>query len=168
MSAREDPFRDPATRHPMRNRAANLRTKILDFRGFDSSRILILRSGIPMSRGDFPEALNQLILVWVILVGRLKVLRHRPGAYLAAPRWELTCRSRDPCGTRRSTRAGILSMVVQSVSVVFRFAALPFWRCARFFHFLLSVLPFQPERRFENRVLWGHAALMYGNDVHQS
>ena len=28
-------------------------TKILDFRGFDSSRILILRGGIPMSTGNF-------------------------------------------------------------------------------------------------------------------
>ena len=34
---------------------ANLRTKILDFRGFDSSRILIVRGGILMSIGDFPE-----------------------------------------------------------------------------------------------------------------
>ena len=36
--------------------AANLRssTKILDFRGFDSSRILVLRGGILMSIGDFP------------------------------------------------------------------------------------------------------------------
>ena len=35
--------------------AANLPAKILDFRGFDSSRVLILRGGILMSIGDFPE-----------------------------------------------------------------------------------------------------------------
>ena len=33
---------------------ANLRTNSMDFRGFDSSIILILRGGIPMSMGDFP------------------------------------------------------------------------------------------------------------------
>ena len=33
---------------------ANLRTKILDFRGFDSSRILSLMGGIPRPIGDFP------------------------------------------------------------------------------------------------------------------
>ena len=37
------------------SRTANLCTKILDFRGFDSSRILISRGGILMSIGDFPE-----------------------------------------------------------------------------------------------------------------
>ena len=31
---------------------ATLRTKILDFRGFDSSRILMLRGGNPMSIGN--------------------------------------------------------------------------------------------------------------------
>ena len=36
---------------------ANLRTKILDFRGFDSSIILRLRGGILMSIGSFPESL---------------------------------------------------------------------------------------------------------------
>ena len=37
----------------------NLRTKILDFRGIDSSIILNLRGVILMSRGNFPEALSQ-------------------------------------------------------------------------------------------------------------
>ena len=54
---------------------ANLRAKILDFRGFDSSTILILRGGILMSVGDFPESLSQAILVGITLVGRLGV-RH--------------------------------------------------------------------------------------------
>ena len=44
--------------------------KILDFRGFDSSRILTLWGGILMSIGDFPESLSQAILAGVILVGR--------------------------------------------------------------------------------------------------
>ena len=52
---------------------ANLHTKILDFRGFDSSRILTLRGGIPRPMGNFPESLSQAILVGVILVGRLGV-----------------------------------------------------------------------------------------------
>ena len=37
---------------------ANLRTKILDFRGFDPSRISILRGGILMSMGNFPGKLE--------------------------------------------------------------------------------------------------------------
>ena len=49
---------------------ANLRTKILDFRGFDSSRILILSGGILVSIGDFPESLSQQILAGRILVGQ--------------------------------------------------------------------------------------------------
>ena len=52
---------------------ANLRTKILDFRGIDSSIILVLRGGIPRPMGNFPEIKSQPILVWIILVGRLSV-----------------------------------------------------------------------------------------------
>ena len=37
---------------------ANLRTKILDFGGLDSSRILSLRGGILMSIGNFPGNLQ--------------------------------------------------------------------------------------------------------------
>ena len=48
-------------------------TKILDFRGFDSSRILILRDEIPRSIGDFPECLSQGILAGIILAERLGV-----------------------------------------------------------------------------------------------
>ena len=51
--------------------AANLRTKILAFRGFDASRILSWRVGIPKPIGNFPEDLSQAILVGIILVGRL-------------------------------------------------------------------------------------------------
>ena len=52
---------------------ANLRTNIMDFRGFDSSIIFIIRGGIPRPMGDFPESLSQEILVGIMLVGRLGV-----------------------------------------------------------------------------------------------
>ena len=38
---------------------ANLRTKILGFRWFESSTIVSLRGGILMPIGDFPESLSQ-------------------------------------------------------------------------------------------------------------
>ena len=38
---------------------ANLRTNITDFRGFDSSIVLILRGGIIMSVGDITESSSQ-------------------------------------------------------------------------------------------------------------
>ena len=47
---------------------ANLRTKIPDFRGFDSSRVVSLRVGISRPVGNFPESLSQRIL-GMILVG---------------------------------------------------------------------------------------------------
>ena len=50
---------------------ANLRTNIMDFGGFASSIILILRGGIPRPLGDLPESLSQAILVGIMLVGRL-------------------------------------------------------------------------------------------------
>ena len=56
---------------------ANIRTKILEFRGFDSSRIVMLRGGIPRPLGNFPESLSQQILAWRFLVGRLAVVRIR-------------------------------------------------------------------------------------------
>ena len=54
-------------------RTANLRTKILDLTWFDSNSIFILRGGIIMSMGDFPEILSRGILVGIILVWRLSV-----------------------------------------------------------------------------------------------
>ena len=38
---------------------ANLRTKTLDFGGFDSNIILLLRGGVPRPTGDLPEGLSQ-------------------------------------------------------------------------------------------------------------
>ena len=55
---------------------ANLCTKILDFRGFDLSRILISRGGIPRPIRKLPESLSQAILAGMILVGRLGVAGH--------------------------------------------------------------------------------------------
>ena len=52
----------------------NLPTNIVGFRGFDSSIILILRDGMLMSTGDFPESLSQARLVGIMLVGRLGVV----------------------------------------------------------------------------------------------
>ena len=54
--------------------AANLCNNTMDFRGFDSSTILILRGGIPRPIGNFPESLSQAILVGIMLVGRLGVV----------------------------------------------------------------------------------------------
>ena len=54
-----------------RHIAANPRTNIMDFRGFDSNIILILRGGILMSIRHFPESSSQAILVGILLVGRL-------------------------------------------------------------------------------------------------
>ena len=45
-------------------RTANLRTEMLDFRGFDSNIILVVRGGILMSIGSSLEILSQRILVW--------------------------------------------------------------------------------------------------------
>ena len=66
------------TSHRCRTRArlddtANLRTNIVDFRGFDSSTIFIKRGGIPRPIGNFPESLSQAMLVGIMLVGRLGV-----------------------------------------------------------------------------------------------
>ena len=63
----------PPTSPCLRSVMANLRTMILDFRGFDSSIILGLRGGILMPIGNLPEILSQRILVGIILVGRLCV-----------------------------------------------------------------------------------------------
>ena len=53
-------------------------TKSLDFRGFDSSRLLILRGEIPRPIGDLPESLSQAMLVGTMLVGRLGVRSRVP------------------------------------------------------------------------------------------
>ena len=47
----------------LKQTTANLRIEILDFRGFDSSRVLILRGGSLTPIGNSPELLSQQILV---------------------------------------------------------------------------------------------------------
>ena len=48
------PFRTSLTTRS-KHATANLLAKILGFRGFDSSRILVLRCGIPTPKGKFPK-----------------------------------------------------------------------------------------------------------------
>ena len=49
---------------------ANLCTKLLDFREFDSNIIFILGGGIPRPIGNLPDILSQQILVGRFLIGR--------------------------------------------------------------------------------------------------
>ena len=68
-----------AVRSKQRDPTANHPTSIMDFRGLDSSIILISSGGILMSIGNFPESLSQAMLVGVMLVGGLGVtLRTTP------------------------------------------------------------------------------------------
>ena len=99
---------------------ATLRTKILDFRGFDSSRILSLRGGILMSIGNFPEVLSQGILEEIILVGRLGVAR--PRVVVGRVTFRVV---RPLCGSHRSS----LHFVACSLSCI----VLPRARLARCF-----------------------------------
>ena len=59
-------------------------TKILDFRGFDSSIISISRGGILLSIGDLPESFGQAILVGIIFVGRSGLVKSTAGIPSAA------------------------------------------------------------------------------------
>ena len=70
---------------PTQGSTASLHTKILDFRGFDSSIILISRGGILMSIGSVMESRHQQILVGIILAARLGV------AHVSVPAY--TCQS---------------------------------------------------------------------------
>ena len=68
------PRRSPSTASTTRPsvsscNTANIRTKILDVGGFDSSIILISSGGIPRPTGDFLESLSQAILVGRFGVG---------------------------------------------------------------------------------------------------
>ena len=74
------PAQDLRQLRELAQRTANLRTRILYFRGSDSERILILRGGIFSSIGDFLEILSQQILVGIIFVGRLGILGGKKSA----------------------------------------------------------------------------------------
>ena len=65
--------RTEATGDTFSKTTPNLPTNIVDFRGFDSSIIFILRGGTLMSIGNFPESLSRAMLVGTMLIGRLAV-----------------------------------------------------------------------------------------------
>ena len=71
--ARDTPHLVTNTRGTLYSRSPNVGTNIVDFGGFDSSVILILRGGILMSVGDSPESLSQAMSAGIMLVGRLGV-----------------------------------------------------------------------------------------------
>ena len=71
----------------------NLPTNIVDFRGFDSSRILNLRGEIPRPIGDSPESLSQAMSVGVMLVGRLGVPSRLQPLVSLSPPLSLSCLS---------------------------------------------------------------------------
>ena len=80
--------------------AANLPTNIADFRGFDSSTILILRGWNAQAHRDclgiFPESLTRTMLVGTMLVGGLGV------SSCAGP------------GRRRDARLRVVAVVLRS------------------------------------------------------
>ena len=55
---------------------ANLRTKILDFGGFDSGIILIVKGWNSQAPKEFPGSLTQAILVGKMPIGRLGTRRY--------------------------------------------------------------------------------------------
>ena len=78
-----------------------VQTETLDFRGFDSSRILILRGGVIVSIGsigNFPEVLSQRILDRIICLGRLGVW---PGVQTETPKTEISGSQPSPIECRR-------------------------------------------------------------------
>ena len=75
---------------------ANLHTNILEFRGFDSSIILMLRGQIPRPIGNLLESLSQAILVGIILVGRLGVEGTAPLGARKAPKSMGHCPDTNP------------------------------------------------------------------------
>ena len=106
-------------------RPISVRTEILDFAGFDSSRILVLRGGIPRHTGNFPESVSQQILAGIISVGRLLARRRIPLAAQTRPstadwRWRAARRRRPtrtctrppgPHNTSRTSKVGSLFLL---------------------------------------------------------
>ena len=101
MAAEPD---DVKVSEPASQDTANLCTKILDFRGFDSSIILMLRGGIPRPIGNFPEVLSQRILAGRFFVGRFGVHERQTvcagGLYLSPTMTGLPHGMRLACLTR--------------------------------------------------------------------
>ena len=78
-----------------RHNTPNPPTNIVDFGGFDSSVVLILRGGILMSIGDFPEVLSQAMLVGCNVsreIGRMACFCGvRPAKYYRCHRVPIMC-----------------------------------------------------------------------------
>ena len=78
---------------------ANLPTNIImDFRGFDSSISLILRGGILVSIGNFPESSSPAMLVGLMLVGGLGASHHRAGQKITT---DYTFKRKEPTNDER-------------------------------------------------------------------
>ena len=89
---------------------ANLRTKILDFGGFDSSIIFIIRGGIMVSVGKVSAIWSREILVGLILVWRLGVQSFR---------WNQRCHDkhmRQQVGTPGKIHNTCLHVLILSVT----------------------------------------------------
>ena len=99
VGQRENP---KGPRNPQLPPAANLRTKIPDFGGFDSSRILILRGGILHVHREFSRISSQGILEGVILVGRSGVPRKSRVLPPDGSKGELCCFQGCASGMRRA------------------------------------------------------------------
>ena len=91
---------------------ANLRTKIPDFRGFDSSMILTSRGGILTSIGCIPEMLSREILLGTILVGRFGRTSCR-----AARQQRLRARPGDLAQVRQTTKPQLNNYIFISICI---------------------------------------------------
>ena len=76
-----------------------LPTNIVDFRGLDSSIILILRGVILMPIEDSPESLSQAMLVGIMLVGKPGASPHAPSVLAHT---DGTCSLRQEARVRRN------------------------------------------------------------------
>ena len=93
--------------------APNLPANIMDFRGFYSTLILILRCGIPRPIGNFPECLSQAILVGIMLVGRLGAITFLRSDLLKLDRYVARYRKskRGPCAIILRYNAALSSCI---------------------------------------------------------
>ena len=95
-------------------------TNNVDFRGFDSSIILIYRGGIPRSRGDFPESLTQAMLVGCNVsreIGRSTARSGSPAFGGRPPRTE----ARKPSGAgQKWLRRPYLRWFIMSIIIIIK------------------------------------------------
>ena len=81
----------------------------MDFRGFDSSKMLFLRGGILMSTGGFPESLSRAMLVGVMSVGGMGV--SRPAARASRP-------FRAPWPTSSAPEGGASIFIISIIIII--------------------------------------------------